>query len=557
MITIHKNQIDVQTKTLTAQIRNGVITSLVSRLDGRQYIQQPAPPVALELVHLGGDISPLGGQPGDSISNHRINDLQAEVRVHGWFGDGVIAVSEDTAGGDLVVEPAGYTSRPGLRACRWTIGGIAEGLQLVAPFWQGVHLELEDGLIRNTFWNWPQNWEAGLAILAGEGGGLWMHCRDDRYRYKNLQVGTAGDARKLGFEAEAYGPLEDNLSAGGIAWRINVYKGDWRRPAGQYRDWLEKAYGLRQSWRPEWTKDLRLAISWCPCDIALLDALKRRLDPKTVLLHVPNWRSDGYDENYPTYQAGRKGKAFIAAARKLGFRTMPHMNAIDMDPSHEAYAYIRDFQYRDAAHRKVQGWTWYQGGPRPVPESNAARTRHRDKKTMVKVHPGLSMWRSILTQNVHQAVEALGLDVVFLDVSMNTWNLKQCLVEAMTPTEGMKRLLAQVGAIGGHLAVAGEGRNEIVMQDECLAQVHLFKSSGHKNIEGLERTGKTALCEFLFGRWCRSFGYSALNGQSEVEELRMKLHVDLGAIPTLTLRGAKEISRPNAAVEALLKLAGS
>ncbi len=555
MLQVEKRRIRAETKTLTAVIEGGVITSLTSKLDGRTYVRAGRGAPALELVFRDGEILPLGVEPGDRITNLRINDSRAEVRLEAWHGDGVITFSEDTASGDLLVEPAGYTSRPGLRACRWTIRGIAPELELIAPFWQGVRLPLEDSLIRNTFWNWPQSWEAGLAILQGRGGGMWIHCRDDRYRYKNLQVGSADDARRLGLETEGYGPLEDNLSAGGLIWRINVHRGGWKRPVRAYRRWLEDAYGLRGAERADWLGDVRLALSWCPCEEGILKALARRLDPSTVLLHVPGWRKDPYDVNYPTYRAGAKGRRFIRKAQAMGFRTMPHFNAIDMDPTHPTYPLVRDFQYRDAARGRVQGWVWLRGGTRPVPESNASRLLHRDKKTMVKIHPGLSMWRSILTENVSSAVKDLDLEVVFLDVSMNTWNLRRCLVDSITPTEGIKRLIADVGAVKAGLVVAGEGRNEIVMQGESLAQVHLFKSSGRENIEGLERTGTCPLCEYLFGRWCRSFGYSHLGGATVEEQLRMKLHVDLGAIPTVTVRSPEQIARPNPGMEAFLAAA--
>lgn len=555
MLQVEKRRIRADTKTLKAVIEGGVITSLVSKPGGKTYLRARPRPGALELAFRDGEVLPLGAEPGDRITNLRINDTRAEVRIEGWHGDGVITFSEDIASGDILVEPAGYTSRPGLRACRWTICGIAPELELIAPFWQGIRLPLEDPLIRNTFWNWPQSWEAGLAILQGRGGGIWVHCRDDRYRYKNILVGCAEDARRLGLETEAYGPLEDNLSAGGLTWRINVYQGEWKRPAGAYRRWLERAYGLGGAGRAEWPGDLRLVVGWCPCEAGILDALTKRLDPRTVLLHVPGWRKDPYDVNYPTFRAGAKGRRFIRKARAMGFRAMPHFNAIDMDPTHPAYPLVRDFQYRDAGGGRVQGWVWHRGRTRPVPESNAARLRHRDKKTMVKIHPGLSMWRSILTENVRAAVKDLDLEAVFLDVTMNTWNLKRCLVDSVTPTEGMKRLIADAGAIKEGLVVGGEGRNEIAMQGESLAQVHLFKSSGRANIEGLERTGRCPLCEYLFGRWCRSFGYSHLSGATPEEQLRMKLHVDLGAIPTVTLRSAREIADANPTVEELLTAA--
>lgn len=46
-----------------------------------------------------------------------------------------------------------------------------------------------------------------------------------------------------GFETEAYGPVYASIGAGGLAWRIGVYSGEWDVPADQYRDWLWRACG--------------------------------------------------------------------------------------------------------------------------------------------------------------------------------------------------------------------------------------------------------------------------------------------------------------------------
>ena len=290
--------------------------------------------------------------------------------------------------------------------------------------------------------------------------------------------------------------------------------------------------------------------------MSILDALAERMSPDKVLLHVSRWRTDPYDENYPTYVADAAGKAFLKRALEMGFHAMPHMNAVDMDPSHPVFALVRDFRYRDIESRKTGGWTWIQGESRAVPESNAALPMHRDKKTMVKIHNGLSMWRSILAENVALAVDDLGLNAVFLDVTLGTRNLHNCLVENMTSSEGMQRLIAQVAALRGGLAVGGEGRNELTMQHQSFGQAHLFNSY-QENIEGVERTGGTPVNEFVFGSLCRSFGYTGLSGRSPEHELRMRLHVANGAIPTVTVRNGDEIRNPNKAVKEMLDLAKS
>jgi len=41
-----------------------------------------------------------------------------------------------------------------------------------------------------------------------------VHVQDDRYRYKSLHVGSDADPCTIGFDTEAYGPLDANLAAG-------------------------------------------------------------------------------------------------------------------------------------------------------------------------------------------------------------------------------------------------------------------------------------------------------------------------------------------------------
>lgn len=555
MIKIEGNQVHIDTRTLKATFEAGALVFLMRKSDGRTFIQSDADGyLPLRLIYPGQGPVSLGGEPGDQIICLPVSDHHAEIRFNSWNGDGMLSISEDQESGDLIVEPSGYASRPGLRACRWMLTGIDRELELIAPFYQGIRLPLGDSFISDSHWDWPHRWEAGMAILQGKDGGFWLHCQDNRYRYKALHVGTQHDPQCLGLDTEAYGPLDNNLSAGGLAWRINVYDGDWQIPATQYRNWLCHAYGLGRAKRPDWLKDVRLAISWCPTKPEILEALARLISPEHVLLHIPNWRRDAYDENYPTFVASEVGQQFVQKAQAMGFRTMPHCNSIDMDPTHPVYAAVRDFQYRSLDSKRVQGWTWVKGSVKPVPESNSALLRHRDKKTMVKIHPGLGIWRSILTENVRSAVESLSLETVFLDVTLCTWNLHNCLVDGITPTEGMKRLTAQVAALKENLVVGGEGLNEITMQDQGVAQVHLFRGSE----DVMERFLDNSLCplnEFMFGQWCRSFGYSNLGGRSREEHLRMKVHVALGAIPTLTIRSAAALEQPNDAVREILAIA--
>ena len=559
-LVIEDGKIRIETRTLAAVVDKGFITSLKSKATGEEFVRgtNPAKSAALQLLYRSDETVDVSESDFGAVTTRQVSDLAAEIAFHSWDGDGVVTVSADPETGDLVMEPSAYSSRPGVRACRWNLAGLRPDLELVAPFFQGVKLKMDDSLINDTRWHWPMFWEAGLAILQSNKGGFWIHCRDDRYRYKSLKVGTKSDPFSLGFDSEAYGPVDDNLGAGGIAWRINVFQGEWKVPAGQYRDWLRSAYRLekREAARSPWIFDVRFAVSWCPGDPKILDALSKRLKPEQVLLHFPDWRTDPYDQNYPTFTASESGKTFIQKARSMGFRIMPHCNSIDMDPSHPVYPRVRDFQYRDIEKKELQGWSWVNGRAIGVPESNDSLIRNRDKNVMVKIHPGLSAWRSILGENIGNSARDLGLEAVFIDVTLCTYNLNNCLVEATTPTEGMKRLIDHIASLGGGLAVGGEGLNEITAQGLSFAQAHLFKS-WQDSINGLERAGGCPLNEFLFGRLCRTFGYSGLSGKTADEELRMRIQIEHGAIPTVTVDSADEILRPIPAVKRMLDLAAS
>ncbi len=547
MVRVDGDAIRVETATLTAVMRRGFLTELVRESDGRRLIETAAEGSALQLVYPNEpDLDVLNG-PEPTVSVHALSDRAAQFRFSGWDGDGVLTIGEDPVTGDLLVEPAAYSSRSGVLACRWRMPGLAQDLELVAPFFQGVKLPLADPLLQRR-WTWPMHWEAGLAIFQGADGGCWVHCQDSQYRYKALSIKEGQPA----FDTESYGPVANNLGAGGLVWRINVHTGDWHGPAEAYRRWLWQAYTLDREVRHEWVQGLRFAVSWYHGDPDVLDALAERLDPRTVLLHYSQWRTDGYDENYPTYQPSADATALFGKAQSMGFHLMPHANSVDMDPSHPAYNYLREFEYRDVASRRRHGWAWakeWRGGP---PNSNVELVRNRHRKVMIKVHPGLSMWRSMLSEEIAKAIDAVGCDTVFIDVTLCSGNLDNCLVENTTSSEGMNRLIHDIAALRGGLAVGGEGLNEITFQGLSFAQAHLFNSH-HATHEGLARCGGCDLNEFLFGRLCKTFGYSRLSGATDEEALRMRIHAEHGAIPTVTVRSGEEIRNPNAVVARYLR----
>ena len=553
MITVNGETIRVSTKTLDAVLEAGILVSLKSK-DGKEYLTEEAKASpGLELVYRGDDIQPISRSPRGSVTCIRISDTRAEIRLDALFGVGVLTISEDEENGDLCVEPEVSSARYGVLAARWSIGSYRKGMKIAAPIFQGIDMDPDDELIlerKGRKWEWPERWEAGFCVLHDEEGGFWVHCRDTSYRLKSLAM---LENRIVAFETEAWGPVDRSLSAGGLTWRINVFEGGWRVPAAEYRDWLWRAYSLEgeEARRPDWQKEIRLAVNGAPVDRAMLDALAKKVDPRTVLLHVPNWRIHKYDQCYPDFTPSEEFRAYLKYATSLGYHVMPHANSIDMDPSMPEYKYVGDFKYRGLDTGYFHGWSWRL----PMPSTNKALGENRDCNVMVKIHPGLALWRNLLVENIDRALAALdyGTDVIYTDVTLVTINLDNCLIDNTTTMEGMKRLIDAVSRIHKGLAVGGEGLNEITMQKLSFAMVHLFNF----NMAGepLYRTGKCDMNRFLFGRLCLPFGYNRLGGRNADEESCSRVHIEHGAIPTIMVRGAEDIEHPTPEVARLLKLA--
>lgn len=550
-ISVTGNRVVVRTTRLVAQFEGGRLVQLEDLLANRTLITGGMVDSPIELVFRDGSTAKTASGPAAAVDCRMAGSEAAVIHFQGWDCDALLRISICPDSGSLRVEPSAWSSRPGVLACRWTLGGLHASTTLVAPVCQGIRLPLGDSLIENACWTWPQNWEAALAILEHpEGGGLWIHARDPQMQYKALRVLSP---TALGLETHLNGPLERQLACGGLCWHVDVFRGDWREPTDLYRQWLWDTHRLdrRKTERAPWLRELALAIGWCGTDLRLLDAVKRYVDPSRVLIHLSDWRTSEYDENYPDFSPRPDAIEFAKVAAQMGFHVMPHCNAIDVDPTNPDFESLRDFAMRDLGNQRRLGWAWSGGRGLGVPNANLPLMHNRDKKVMVKIHPGLSWWRSLLAERVAEAVRILGVRQVFLDVTLCCGNVYDALVEGLTPAQGMRRLIDEVAGACAGAAIGGEGLNEVIAPGLSIAQVHLFRSVG-TTIDGLERTCGAAVNRRLFDGLTRTFGYSGLAAKSAEQVLRGKVHIALGALPTICHLSAEELLNPTESLQQFL-----
>lgn len=542
MIRIEQNRVIAQTARLTAEFENGRLLSLTSALDGERYLYDPdhesrAYPVSV--VYPMKRTADLGRTETVNMEYVQYNDRLVIIVMDGWFGHAELKIEEE-ASGALCITPSVHTARPGVRACRWDLFGIREDLLVTVPFMQGFRAPMEEPLLRNEVLQhlpYPSKWEAGFVAFGNERGGFWIQSAESRSRFKYLHLGHKDTPYAVGLDSENTGPYEGRLSAGGVSWHVDVYEGDWTVPVCAYRALLKTTPMWKKSEqnKPAWFDDIRLAISWCPTDINVLQALKKKIDPHRVLIHVPHWREKKYDQCYPDFTPSADGKAFIKAGLELGYHMAPHCNSLEIDPSVDAFELVRDFRYRDADSHDAFGWGWNENGFVGVPEANVSLRSNRRWNVMTKIHPALPAWQNLLAKNVKAAVDVLGTDTMFLDVSLCMWNLDMGYVNDATPMEGMEMVFDLISKINGGLTLGGEGLDEALMFQH-FAQGHsaLLEGGGVIPAEYY-----VPVNHILMGELCHLIGY---HGGSAEQDLRDR---NRGFVPTLSISSVEAFDDPS------------
>lgn len=565
MFQVHDQVVDIRTDTIQGTLEGCRLVSLRDARTGEEFLDRSLGEgvPSLQVLHAAGTSYPLGSGFKSGISYRRIADHILEVVLSGWDADGSLRITVDRETGDLLFEPSVHSRMRGIAALRWSIAGIRKDLDLVAPISQGFRAPLDHRVWKGymgewptretAYLEWPTSWEAGLAVLQGRNSGFSLQVRDSLNRFKALKMGYGDNPQVVSIDHCAHGPVGDVQAVGGLPVRIGVHAGSWEVPAHAYRDWLWKARDMEEAIRrqPSWIGDIRLAISWCPVHPGILDALARILPPERVVLHVPQWRAFGYDQDYPSFVPSEDGRAFLLRAREMGFHALPHCNANQVASDHPMGKMALDFAWRDRFTKRLSGWAWVESvNPRP-PQSVSLLDTHKDWNVMLDIHQGFSGYRNELLFQVGRAVEDMGLDGIFLDTSNRFYNADNCVVENLTSIEAGLLLLREVGTLRPGFAVGGEGRNELSARESAFVQLHVLK--GMPEVTPLEAI--VPVNERLLSGLARGIGYGGLDGKGDLSPILLAMTERMGALPTLTVRDPGEILAPNPLVARVLERA--
>lgn len=542
MIKIEGNKIIADTKTQIVVFVDGSLVEVYSKLDGKRYLQDTEKrAIPISLVYAFNRTLSLGKADECTIETFQYNDYMVNISFCGWYGHAEMMIEEEPETGAVCITPSAHTTRPGVFSCRWEFYGLDKNLTMTLPYLQGFQARLDDPILKWDMFKklrYPYRWEENFVSFGDDKGGMWIYSEGSRNRYKLFHVGNDTTPFYASFDTQNYGPIEDKLSAGGVTWKLNTYEGDWTVPVLSYREILMKdpSWEKSKATMPDWFDDIKLTYSWCPTDGNVLDTLKKYIEPKNVLIHLPNWRIYEYDQHYPDYTASAEARAFIEKGNEMGFHIAPHFNCYEIDPSLPEFELVRDFRYRGVEEHEAMGWGYKQnpsgGVTIGVPEDGTALRTSRSRNVMTKIHPALPTWRNMLAENVKKAIDTNNLHVVFLDVSHNTHNLANALVNNTTTIEAAWDLLSMVQKINGGVTIGGEGMNETLLCQH-FAQGHSMYNGPEEEMIPVQNY--LPINKMLFGDLCHLIGY---HPQKTFERRVMQDACDekRGFLPTL-MRG--------------------
>lgn len=532
-------EIDIRAPGFRAAVARGGIVELRDAI-GAVLARDGGTNAAARIHWATGDAA----MPADGSRHQIVAGQTAQVAYDpfsGIDGPGIVQTcAVDATNGDLIIEQKAHSpqsgpgAKPGIWGVSWSITEIPEDSAIIVPSRSGIRLDARATGDSHVF-DYPQGWEAQIVIVENKGRGFYVFADDPASRYKRLTVARTTGGWRLQFATINDAPFDALTACQSVRWRLNCYEGDWRVPARRYRDWMRENFKPETvaDRRPAWAKDIRACVI-TGMSIPLIEELSGRLDPKQTLLYIPDWRSAGYDRNYPDYTSPRDGFGpFLHRAHELGFRVMPHVNYFGVDPLNAEYEAFRPFHVRSPwGDHDHEWWDWDRANP-PI--------------KFAYINPASAKWRKRFVGAMVELCRRYPIDALHLDQTLCIYNDHNGRIDGMTMTEGNIALHRELRAALPDVAISGEGLNEVTCRYESFTQRHVW---GLNHAEGTWDEGRLArahpICSYLFVPHTTIYGYLGMAPPSadQLYAAWNEAYEHFGVIPTLKA-GIEQLKSPS------------
>ena len=538
-ITVVDNSVFVRTDTYEAQFMNGAITQLHNKLTGETYT-----------LPLGiGDVPiSISGRSGLLRRNdasfwtdeatqtevRKLDPLKAEIVFSDRANEVRLFISVDAGTDDLLIEQEGVSDTAGVYGVQWGCGNLdTQRLEFILPAQSGQKIDATSPTTSASF-DYPEHWEAQLAIVQAEHGGFFVRGADETFQFKAIHYEKDIESFALGFETQNQAPFDTLTSAKSITWRLNTYVGDWRVPAQEYRDWMEQTFKPRRlTEMPAWVSDIGLVVIYHGLELSILEKLAEQVNPAKTLLYLSQWRKDDYDTNYPDYTASEDFRGFLETAHRYGFRVMLHTNFPGVAPSHPLYATLQQYQFRHRWSGNPMGWFWDR------PEESG---RH------AFINPASSEFRGILVEQLTDLSQKYPIDAIHLDVSLIARNDANGLIAGLNAAQGNAQLHTDLTKAIPWVVFGGEGLHEVTFFRESFAQrlVYALDIEPHP------------ISTFLFSPYTLLYGHLGLPNPDigpKLYQEYLALYERWGILPTLRLWSVEQFEADYPETQRLLSIA--
>ena len=541
------NRVFVNTNSYEVHFTDGVITQLSNKLTGETYT-----------LPLGsGGITGFRGRSGLLKRNGRsiwtdqatltqarkVTPFRARLIFQNGQNEIRLFITVDESTGDLLIEQKGFSDTAGVYGIQWGCVNLnVRNLDLILPADGGQIINAMAPFSSRSF-NYPfPSWEVQLAILQGKQGGFFVRGADETFQFKTLHYEKYVDSFVLGFETQNQAPFDTLTSAKSVVWRLNAYSGDWRVPARQYRDWMERTF---EPWRldevPAWVQKIGLVVTYIDSrlDVGILDKLAEQVDPAKTLLYLNQWRRDPFDVNFPDYTANSGFGRFVEAAHQHGFRVMVHVNLIGVNADHPLYAEFQKFQYRSPWNGNLLGWFWDRTGA---------------ENRIAAINPASAEFRKYFVQQLKEVWQKYGVDAFFLDVSARIVNDANGLIDGLNAGQGNVLLHKELAEAIPGVVFGGESLHEVTFFRESFAQ----RWKNPPQWDPTRRSTPHPISAFLFSPYTLPYGYLGLPNPDSGTKLYQE-YLDSyevwGVLPTLRLASITDLEPERVRTQELLSIA--
>ena len=532
-----QGKIVAETDRYTAHFEEGQLTHFHNKLTNETYTQGDSEAYTRLVVEGRGltsheitpeikKISPLECQLiyQDSWSAPRNN----EVMLHLFIGI-------DAETGDLLIRQTGFSNTGGIEHITWGFANLSNAVvDIIAPIEGGQILEFSVG------YEYPGYWQAQLAILQGEHGGVFVRSNDTQYQFKTLEYITESGSFAVNFGQNPPAPYNQQKQATTATWRLNAYEGDWQVPALHHRQWMHEALKpLDRREMPAWVNDIKLVIR-CPfyhsdMEAGILGKLSQLVDPEKTLLYALDWREAGWAFNYPDYTpvtSFANFGYFVKEAHRYGFRVMPHVNMVAVALSHPLYAVFEKYQMHHTSSGKKIGSRL----------SDEFPLHHQ----YAWINPASREFRKMLVGRLKTVWETYRVDAFHLDIS--NYIVNNAPIDGLTMAEGNILLHQELREAMPGIVLGGEGLNEVTFLHQSLTQ--------RGDVPPINPPHP--ISSFLFSPYVLRYGHLGIPNPDRHPELFQEYQevyaVWRVVIPTLRLVGISDLAPDRVETHKLLEL---